>query len=75
MANIYVDLKNGEIPAIPFATGKIFDANSPIDKSKIPIDPETTDTNDNIDEKIASDNNTSFNNVVISMIEHCLKME
>lgn len=55
MANIYVDLKNGEIPAIPFATGKIFDANSPIDKTKIPIDPKTTDTNDNIDEKIASD--------------------
>ena len=23
--------------------------------------------------KIAKDNNTSFNNVVISMIEHCLK--
>ena len=56
MANIYVDLKNGEIPAIPFATGKIFDANSTIDKTKIPIEPETTDTNDNIDEKIASDN-------------------
>ena len=27
------------------------DANSIIDKTKIPIDPETTDTNDNIDEK------------------------
>ena len=24
-------------------------------------------------EKIAKDNNTSFNNVVISMVEHCLK--
>lgn len=24
-------------------------------------------------EKIAKDNDTSFNNVVISMIEHCLK--
>ncbi len=24
-------------------------------------------------QKIADDNNTSFNNVVISMIEHCLK--
>lgn len=26
-------------------------------------------------EKIAKDNNTSFNNVVVSMIEYCLKME
>lgn len=26
-------------------------------------------------EKIASENNTSFNNVVVSIIEHCLKME
>lgn len=26
-------------------------------------------------EKIARDNDTSFNNVVISMIEHCLKEE
>lgn len=26
-------------------------------------------------EKIANDNNTSFNNVVVSMIEYCLKME
>lgn len=56
MTNMYVDLKNGEIPAIPFATGKIFDANSPIDKTKIPIDPDSLDGNDNIDEKIASDN-------------------
>ena len=24
-------------------------------------------------EKIAKENNTSFNNVIISMIEHCLK--
>ena len=56
MANIYVDLINGEIPAIPFATGKIFDTEPNIDKTKIPVDTETTDTNDNIDEKIASDN-------------------
>ena len=26
-------------------------------------------------EKIAAENNTSFNNVVVSMIEHCLKIE
>ena len=26
-------------------------------------------------EKIATENNTSFNNVVVSMIEHCLKIE
>lgn len=26
-------------------------------------------------EKIASENNTSFNNVVVSMIEHCLNTE
>lgn len=26
-------------------------------------------------EKIAHDNNTSFNNVVVSMIEYCLKTE
>lgn len=26
-------------------------------------------------EKIANENDTSFNNVVVSMIEHCLKIE
>ena len=26
-------------------------------------------------EKIATDNDTSFNNVVVSMIEYCLKLE
>ena len=56
MDNIYVDLINGEIPAIPFATGKIFHFDLNIDKTKIPADQETPATDDNIDEKIASDN-------------------
>ena len=56
MTNIYVDLINGETTSKSFATGKIFDTEPNIDKTKIPVDTETTDTNDNIDEKIASDN-------------------
>ena len=51
MTNIYVDLINGETTSKPFATGKIFDTEPNIDKTKIPVDTETTDTNDNIDEK------------------------
>ena len=56
MDNIYVDLINGEIPAIPFATRKIFHFDLNIDKTKIPANQETPATDDNIDEKIASDN-------------------
>ena len=56
MANIYVDLINNETPSTPFAAGKIFVDDSTIDKTKIQADQETTDTNDNIDKKLASDN-------------------
>ena len=56
MANIYVDLINNETPSTPFAAGKIFVDDSTIDKTKIQADQETTDTNDNIDKRLASDN-------------------